>query len=133
MCHLDVAFTQAWPTSTPQAAEALAATSESHRVEPLLAYDLNGVLIEPHYYMKRLDGTTVILRFELTHHLIHRQGKALVDTFSARIVQIRVIFPLPGAAPVTPQKKRVLNGVRKFEWENRSYIQVDNRSLIYCV
>ena len=77
-------------------------------MEPLLAYDLNGVLIEPQYYMKRLDGATVILRFELSHHLICKQGKPPVDTFSARVVQIRVILPPPGAAPATPRKKRVL-------------------------
>ena len=77
-------------------------------MEPLLAYNLNGVLIEPQYYMKRLDGATVILRFELSHHLIRKQGKPPVDTFSARIVQIRVILPPPGAAPATPRKKRVL-------------------------
>lgn len=105
---LDVAYTRAWPTSTPQAADALAVASETHRVEPLLAYDLNGVLIEPQYYMKRLDGATVILRFELAHHLIRKQGKPPIDTFSARVVQIRVILPPPGAAPATPRKKRVL-------------------------
>ena len=77
-------------------------------MEPLLIYDLNGVLIEPRYYMKRLDGATVILRFELAHHLIRRQGKAPVNIFSARIVQIRVILPPPGAAPANPRKKRVL-------------------------
>ena len=103
-----MAYTWAWPTSTPQAAEALAATSESHHVEPLLTYNLNGVLIEPQYYMKRLDGATVILWFELAHHLICKQGKVPVNTFSARIVQICVILPPPGVAPATPRKKRVL-------------------------
>ena len=105
---IDVAYTRAWPTSTPQAAEALAAASDSHHVEPLLAYDINSVLIEPQYYMRRLDGATVILQFELSHHLIRKQGKPPVDTFSARVVQIRVILPPPGVAPATPRKKRVL-------------------------
>lgn len=106
---LDVAYTRAWPTSTPEAAEALEVAAETHRVKPLPAYDLNGVLIEPQYYTKRLDGATVILRFELTHHLIGRgKEKPPVDTFSARVVQIRIILPPPGAAPATPQKKKLL-------------------------
>lgn len=105
----DVAYTRAWPTSTPEAAEALAVAAETHSINPLPAYDQNGVLIEPQYYMKRLDGATVILRFELTHYLIRKgKDKQAVDTFSARVVQIRVILPPPGACPATPRKKKVL-------------------------
>lgn len=72
-------------------------------------YDQNGVLPEPQYYTKCLDGATVIIRFELTHYLI-RKGKdqAAVDTFSARIVQLRIILSPPGASPTTPGKKKVL-------------------------
>lgn len=106
---LDVAYTRSWPTSTPEAAEALAAAAETHQVHPLPAYDQNGVLLEPQYYGRRLDGATVVARFELTHYLI-RKGKdgRAVDTFSARIVQLRVILPPPGACPATPRKKKVL-------------------------
>jgi len=104
-----VAYTRAWPTSTPEAAEALAAAAETHQVNPLPGYDQNGVLLEPQYYTKRLDGATVIIRFELTHYLI-RKGKdqPAVDTFSARVVQLRIILPPPGATPATPRKKKVL-------------------------
>jgi hypothetical protein len=65
--------------------------------------------MEPQYYMRRLDGATVILRFELFHHLIRKgQGGAATDTFSARVVQIRVILPPPGGSPANPRKKKVL-------------------------
>ena len=106
--HVDVAYTRAWPTSTPEAAAALAAASETHSVNPLPAYDLNGVLLEPGHYTKRLDGATVIIRFELNHFLIRKKDKASVDTFSARVVQLRIILPPPGHSPATPRKKKVL-------------------------
>lgn len=83
--------------------------AETHCVNPLPAYDQNGVLLEPQYYMKRLEGATVIIRFELNHYLINKgKDRAAVDTFSARVVQIRIILPPPGASPATPRKKRVL-------------------------
>ncbi|KAF9789202.1 hypothetical protein BJ322DRAFT_1017915 [Thelephora terrestris] len=106
---VDAAYTRVWPTSTTTAAEALASAAETHRVEPLPAYDLNGVLMEPQYYTRRLDGATVVLHFELSHHPIckSREG-APVDTFSARVVQIRVILPPTGASPATPRKKKLL-------------------------
>ena len=106
--HVDVAYTRAWPTSSPEAANALAVAAETHSVNPLPAYDLNGVLVEPQYYTKRLDGATVIIRFELNHYLIRSKDKPSVDTFSARVVQLRVILPPPGASPATPRKKKVL-------------------------
>ena len=105
----DVAYTRAWPTSTPEAAEALTAAAETHKVNPLPAYDQNGVVIEPQFYTRRLEGATVIIRFELYHYLI-RNGKnqPATDTFSARVFHIRVILPPPGASPATPRKRRVL-------------------------
>lgn len=105
----DVAYTRAWPTSNPIAAQALAAASKSYQVNPLPAYDQNGVLLEPQYYVKRLDGATIIARFSLTHTVIRpSKGKRAGDTFSAHIVQLRVILPPPGASPATPRKKRML-------------------------
>ena len=50
-----------WLTLTPEAAEVLAAAAETHHVKQLPAYNLNSVLMEPQYYTKCLDGTTVIL------------------------------------------------------------------------
>jgi len=105
---VDVAYTRAWPTSTPEAAEALAAAAETHSVNPLPAYDQNGVLVEPLQYNRRLDGATVIIRFELYHYLIRNKGKPAVDTFSARVVQLRIVLPPPGASPATPRKKKLL-------------------------
>ena len=106
---LDVAYTRAWPTSTPEAAMALAVAAQTHQVNPLPGYDQNGVLLEPHYYGKRLDGATVVIRFELFHYLIRKgKDKHGIDTFSARVVQLRIILPPPGACPATPWKKKVL-------------------------
>lgn len=109
--HLDVAATRAWPTSTPEAAEALAAVSETHAVCALPAYDQNGQLIEPQLYTRRLGGATAILRFELNHYVIRnkKNKKELpTDTFSARLVQLRVIIPPSAATPVTPRRRRLL-------------------------
>ena len=107
-CSLDVANTRAWPTSTPEAAEALAVAAESYCVCPLPAYDQNANLLEPQDYMKRLDGANVIIRFELSHYLIRgkKDGPA-TDIFSARVVQVRIILPPPGT-PATPRKKKIL-------------------------
>ena len=104
----DVAYTRAWPTSTERAAEDLAVAAETHAVNPLPVYDQNGVLLEPQYYTKRLDGATVIIRFELNHYLIRAKGEPPSDTFSARIVQARIILPPTGASPATPRKKKLL-------------------------
>lgn len=104
----DIAYTRAWPTSTPEAAEALASAAATHQVNPLPGYDQNGVLLEPQYYGKRLDGATVVIRFELYHYLIHKGKESrTTDIFSARVVQVRVILPPVGACPATPRKKRV--------------------------
>jgi hypothetical protein len=108
---LDVAATRAWPTTTPEAAEALSWVAETHAVCPLPAYDQNGVVIEPRSYAHRLGGATVIARFELSHFVIRnkkQRDNAPTDTFSARIVQLRVIIPPPAAQPVTPRKRKVL-------------------------
>lgn len=106
---LDVAYTRAWPTSMTEASEALAAAAETHHIKLLPAYKINGVTMEPQYYMKRLDGATVILRFELAHHLICKgHEKVGIDMFSARVVQIRVILPPQGGAPATPRKLKKL-------------------------
>lgn len=111
MIHLDIATTRAWPTTMPEAAEALASVSDTHVVCPLPAYDQNGILIEPRWYVHRLEGATVVLRFELNHYVIRNKrdkGGPPTDAFSARIVQLRVVIPPPAASPVTPRKRKVL-------------------------
>jgi hypothetical protein len=51
----------------------------------------------------------VIIRFNLSHHLIRgKDGQRSSDTFSARIVQIRIVRPPSAALPVTPRKKKLL-------------------------
>lgn len=54
----------------------------------------------------------MIIRFELTHYLIRnsKQDKKErpTDTFSARLVQLRVIIPPPAASPATPRKRKLL-------------------------
>lgn len=59
--------------------------------------------------MRHLDGATVVIRFELFHYLIRNgRDRPATDTFSARVVQVRVILPPPGQSPATPRKKKVL-------------------------
>lgn len=102
-------MTSEWPTSNPDAEEALAKLVPSHCVNPLPAYDQNGILLEPSLYTCRLDGATVIIRFNLSHHLIRgKEGERSVDAFSARVVQIRIVRPPPTALPVTPRRRKLL-------------------------
>ena len=108
--YLDVEATRAWPTSTPEAAEALAFIAGTHAVCPLPAYDQNGVAIEPRVYARRLEGATVIMRFNLDHYVIWNKkdkNRAPTDTFSATLVQLRIIIPPPGRDPVTPRKRKI--------------------------
>lgn len=101
-------MTRDWPTSNPDTKEALAKLVATHCVNPLPAYDQNAILIEPYLYTRRLDGATVIIRFNLSHHLICKKGERPIDTFSGRVVQIRVVRPPPTALPATPRKKKLL-------------------------
>ena len=51
----------------------------------------------------------MIIRFNLSHHLIRgKEGERSTDTFSVRIVQVRVIRPPPTALPATPRKRKLL-------------------------
>ena len=79
----------------------------THQVNPLLAYDQNGSLLEPQDYAKCLEGATVVIYFELNHYVIHQKDEHTVDTFRACITKIRVILP-PETSPATPQRKKVL-------------------------
>jgi hypothetical protein len=86
----------------------LAAAAETHLVNPLPGYDQNGVLIEPQLYSRRLDGATVVIRFELNHYFIRKREQRSVDAFSARVIQVRVILPPPGTCPATPRRRKIL-------------------------
>lgn len=85
--------------------------AETHSVCPLPAYDQNGVAMEPRSYIRRLEGATVIMRFELHHYLIRNKKEKYsspIDAFSARVVQLRVIIPPPTQSPVTPRRRKIL-------------------------
>lgn len=103
-------MTRNWPTSNRDTTDALAKLVTTHCVNPLPGYDQNAILLEPHLYTRRLDGATAIIRFNLSHHLIHSDvpGEKSCDTFSARVVQIRIIRPPPTALPATPRRKKLL-------------------------
>ena len=61
--------------SNPNTKEALAKLVATHCVNPLPAYDQNAILIELYLYTRRLDGAAVIIRFNLSHHLICKKGE----------------------------------------------------------
>lgn len=75
--------------------------TESHRVIPIPAYDLNSRLIVPAQYPRILEDAVAIIYFSLKHWTIDS-----VDTYIAEIVNIRVVTPPTLSKTNSPQKRK---------------------------
>ncbi|KIL56468.1 hypothetical protein M378DRAFT_172685 [Amanita muscaria Koide BX008] len=95
-----------WPAYYSQAQEELKNMVNTHRVRYLLAFDMNGHLIEPSEYRKHLQGALVQVHFTVTRWAIGaRKGDEAWDTFVADIHQMRVLSPPASyGKPVVPRK-----------------------------
>lgn len=58
---------------------------DSHVVFPILAYDIDGKLIEPEQYRQKLSGALVECHLSLSHWSISRDVRK-VDAFNAKLM-----------------------------------------------
>ena len=77
-----------WPTTTPEAEEALHKIQNTHQVRPLPAYSTNGKKILPNKYRERLQSAIVEVQFTISHIIVNKK-----DIFGADIVNIDVLQP----------------------------------------
>lgn len=94
-----------WPVKSDVAKESLHGMKTTHRPIPIPAYDVNGSLIAPSDYHRRLQGALAQIHFTLVHWSI-REKEEKLDRYVADIYQIRILEgPLYGG-PATPKRKR---------------------------
>ncbi|RXW19638.1 hypothetical protein EST38_g6231 [Candolleomyces aberdarensis] len=89
-----------WPVQNPAAQSHLDALKDTHVVNPIPAYDVEGHLILPTEYESKLRGAIVRLEFQLVHWLVRRQ-----DFFSANVERIRVLVPPYSDTPNATRKR----------------------------
>jgi hypothetical protein len=79
---------------TRHSKEALQVIAAMHRVVPVPAYNLEGILIPLQSYCKRLQGAIVELHFTLTHWSIGgKPGQEKVDQFTADLYSMCMLLP----------------------------------------
>ncbi|KAJ8073340.1 hypothetical protein PM082_011612 [Marasmius tenuissimus] len=102
---LGIEFTiDGWPTSTTDAASALARlkTAGTHDLCYLPAYNSQGDIIPPDAYRKALENAIVQIDFTLEHWKI---AKDHADAYKASVVKVSVLEP-PRSVVVRSPKKR---------------------------
>lgn len=81
---------------------------ETHTFNPLPAYDIDGNLILPKDYDRRLRCATVALSFTVRHYAISYRGSdssAGTDMYVADVVKIRVLkAPAPRVLEASPRR-----------------------------
>jgi hypothetical protein len=78
--------------------------SNTHRVIPLPAYDINGDLIKPHNYKTALTGALVRVNFALSHWYFSSQKDGTSNIFVADATGIRILVDPP--TTTTPSKRK---------------------------
>ncbi|KAF8061429.1 hypothetical protein FPV67DRAFT_1673075 [Lyophyllum atratum] len=96
--------TDNWPAVYDAAKHALAEMVDTHCVNPLPAYDMNGRLLKPSAYRENLQGAVVICHLNLSHWFIKGD---LSDTYVANVVNLRVLVPPKPKAQVAPHKRKL--------------------------
>ena len=107
--ELDTIFSiENWPAFSDAARGGLDSIRQTHQVIPIPAYDIEGKLIDPHFYCHHLEGAVTEIHFNLSHWSITRQGVPGKDVYTADIVMIQVLAPpCASATPHTPLKRKV--------------------------
>ncbi|KAI6009203.1 hypothetical protein PISMIDRAFT_10215 [Pisolithus microcarpus 441] len=87
---------QNWSLSREEMREELYLLENTHRINPLPAYDISGHLIPPAAYQRSLENAIVELQFNLCHWPIaSKAGTAAFDSYTADIVLICILVPPP--------------------------------------
>ncbi|KAM6490330.1 hypothetical protein JOM56_014307 [Amanita muscaria] len=96
-----------WPSDYPEAEDELRGMVNTHRVNYVDAYDIQGKRIKPGDYRKRLQGALVLMRFTMTHWAFKaKPGQLATDTFVADIVSIRMLKPAEVPKKLASQKRK---------------------------
>jgi len=106
---LDAIFSiENWPDFTDATRGGPDSIRQTHWVIPIPAYDIEGKLIDLHYYCHHLEGAVAEVHFNLSHWAISRHGVPGKDVYTADMVLIRILTP-PRAysIPRTPLKRKV--------------------------
>jgi len=98
--------TERWPVPDNMH-DKLDAIKYEYKAQPVPAYTMEDVFVEPAAVVDTIAGALVHVQFELVHYHISKRSH---DSFNATVAQITVI--LPGAPPPTSSLKRknVRNG-----------------------
>lgn len=88
--------------------EELFLLQKTHHTIPLEARGDDGYILSPAEYKSHLKNAVVELQFNLWHWPIApKNGSTGKDSFTADIVQIRVLVPPPPEITSTPQKRKI--------------------------
>ncbi|KAJ7586501.1 hypothetical protein C8J56DRAFT_1051864 [Mycena floridula] len=80
---------QTW-TGPQRVQHAVDALKPTHRVHPLIVYDVDGTLIRPVHIRDSIEGRMVEVKYKLKHWYIDN-SKTQKDSFSAEIVSIKIL------------------------------------------
>lgn len=99
-----------WPVS-PANSNQMDSLRTSHYVNPIPAYDVDGNLIRPLDYERKLKGALLEIEFTLSRsYFKEREENGKVEPahfqFVADILRIKVLAP-PAATMTSPQRSRV--------------------------
>ncbi|KAF6761055.1 hypothetical protein DFP72DRAFT_1089695 [Ephemerocybe angulata] len=98
--------TTTWPAPTGE----LDSLKETHRLNPVPFFDIDNAPMDPAGLLTHLVGAVVEVSFTLHHFAMKdSSGKATSDTFTARLVQLRVLRKA-AAQPASPYHNSLRTG-----------------------
>ncbi|KAJ3511696.1 hypothetical protein NLJ89_g3949 [Agrocybe chaxingu] len=96
-----------WPAVHVAARDALRDMVNTHRVNPIPAYDVHGTLLPPSTYRSALEGSVARIHFNLRHWAFPATSSSKAsNTFVADITYMRVLIP-PKVNVTSPRKRKV--------------------------
>lgn len=99
---------QKFPVTQQDTREELFELQKTHRMVPLQARGDDGYMLSPFDYRAQLENAIVELQFNLSHWPISpRAGSSGKDSFTADIVQIRILVPPPPPVSNSPSKRKI--------------------------
>ena len=91
---------------------ALRRLRNTHTINPLKAFDINGLVIDPQDYRSRLQGALVNITFTLTHTVTPRTRQSKpIDVYVADILAIQMLndpMPISDMYPPLPHDRFLL-------------------------
>lgn len=102
---------EGWPRDNDDITKELEEMKNTHRANPIPAFDTDGQLIRPCDYEAQLREALVVVRFTLSHWSIGKPkdqpAKPETDSYSADVVNISVLIPPPPRAAGSPPRTKL--------------------------